>query len=178
MYLDAQLQIRAVDIIELESSNIFSEKFAKEIMEKLMNEINVLQEENMELKGLLDNIELPDEILPESEPSEDIEIIAEEEQLEEDLDESPGSFTQVSDNVYRIKSKTPRSTAVKSNRLFSEPCVISYKGSTSILEDSVSIFITPNPLLSKLDSYCSCDHSRRSHCVLGGTFVNRIIVVE
>ena len=47
LYLDAQLQIRAVDIIELESSNIFSEDLAKEIMEKLMNEITNLQEENM-----------------------------------------------------------------------------------------------------------------------------------
>jgi len=108
LYIDANLDIRAVEIIEVENSNIFSEDLAKEITEKLMNEIMTLQEENMELKGLLKNVELSDEIFVES--GEDDEI--QEDLMEEDLiieveDESEGSFKQVSENVWKIKSKTP-----------------------------------------------------------------------
>jgi len=117
LYLDAQLQIRAVDIIQLENSKIFSEELAKEIMEKLTNEIVALNEENLELKGILENIELPEEILPDSEVLEDIQEPSEESLLEEELDESQGSFKEVSENVYRIKSKTPGRTVNQGDKI-------------------------------------------------------------
>ena len=107
LYLDAQLQIRAVDIIELEDSKIFSEDLAKEIMEKLMNEITALQEENLELQGLLGKIEINEDLIPEPEICEEIEDSTEESELEEELDDEQGTFKVVSENVYRIKSKTP-----------------------------------------------------------------------
>jgi len=107
LYLDAQLQIRAVDIIELENSNIFSEDLAKEIMEKLMNEMMALQEENMQLQGLLSKIELNEESIAESDNFEDIQESTEEALLEGDLEETPGSFREVSNNIWQIKSKTP-----------------------------------------------------------------------
>jgi hypothetical protein len=108
LYIDANLDIRAVEIIEVEDSNIFSENLAKEITEKLMNEIMVLQEENMELKGLLNRVELSDEVFVESDEDEEVQ----EELIEEDLiinneDEGEGSFKQVSENVWKIKSKIP-----------------------------------------------------------------------
>jgi len=118
LYIDAQLQIRAVDIIELENSNVFSEDLAKEIMDKLMNEINKLQEENLELKGLLSNIEINESIDLAEEPSnlevkQTAEIRDEElpkknlsEATEEDVEES-AELKEVEENVYTFKSKTP-----------------------------------------------------------------------
>ena len=108
LYIDANLDIRAVEIIEVENSNIFSEDLAKEITEKLMSEIMSLQEENMELKGLLNKVELSDEIFVESGEDEEIqEDLLEEDVIVEVEEESEGSFKQVSENVWKIKSKTP-----------------------------------------------------------------------
>ncbi len=108
LYIDANLDIRAVEIIEIENSNIFSENLAKEITEKLMNEIIVLQEENMELKGLLNRVELSDEVFVESgEDEETQEDLIEGNVIVDGEDESEGSFKQVSENVWKIKSKTP-----------------------------------------------------------------------
>ena len=107
LYIDANLDIRAVEIIELENSNIFSEDLAKEITEKLMNEIMALQEENMQLKGLISKVELSDELFPEFDVDEDLQKIPLDDVLILDEDESNGSFKEVSDNVWKIKSKTP-----------------------------------------------------------------------
>ena len=108
LYIDANLDIRAVEIIEVENSNIFSEDLAKEITEKLMNEIMALQEENMELKGLLNKVELSDEIFVESGDEEEIqEELLEEVVVAESEEESEGSFKEISENVWKIKSKTP-----------------------------------------------------------------------
>jgi len=108
LYIDANLDIRAVEIIELENSNIFSEVLAKEITEKLMNEIMALQEENMQLKGLISKVELSDEIFVESEDNEDLqEVLPDGALVIEEEEESEGSFKEVSDNVWKIKSKTP-----------------------------------------------------------------------
>ena len=108
LYVDANLDVRAVEIIEVENSNIFSEELAKEITEKLMNEIMTLQEENMELKGLLSKVELSDEIFAESGDNEEIqEDLIEEDLIVEAEDESEGSFKEVSENVLKIKSKSP-----------------------------------------------------------------------
>lgn len=108
LYIDANLDIRAVEIIELENSNIFSEDLAKEITEKLMNEIMALQEENMQLNGLISKVELSDEIFAESEGDENLqEVLPDDALILEEEGESEGSFEEVSDNVWKIKSKTP-----------------------------------------------------------------------
>jgi len=107
LYLDAQLQIRAIDIIELEKTNIFSEEFTREIIDKLTNEIMSLQEENIQIKGILNNIELSEEIIIQPEESEEIQEGSEDGSLDEELEESKGSFKEVSENVWTIKSKTP-----------------------------------------------------------------------
>lgn len=56
LYLDAQLQIRAVEIIEVAKSNIFSEELAKQITDKLMDKIVCLEQENVQLKDLLGKV--------------------------------------------------------------------------------------------------------------------------
>jgi hypothetical protein len=108
LYIDAQLQIRAVDIIELEHSNIFSEDMAKEIMEKLMDEIEKLQKENLELKGLLSTIELNESIEIEEE-NLDLEsiILDTEKEIIKAGEEESAEFKEVSENIWKIQSKTP-----------------------------------------------------------------------
>ena len=108
LYIDANLDIRAVEIIEVENSNIFSEDLTKEIAEKLMNEIMSLQEENIQLKGLLNKVELSDDIFIESGEEEELrEEVLEDDVILEEEEASEGSFRQVSENVWKIKSKTP-----------------------------------------------------------------------
>ncbi|MFX1310395.1 MAG: ubiquitin-like domain-containing protein [Promethearchaeota archaeon] len=58
LYIDAQLQIRAVEVIEVDNSNIFSEELTKQIAEKLMDKIVSLEEENLQLKELLRKLEV------------------------------------------------------------------------------------------------------------------------
>ena len=58
LYLDAQLQIRGVEILKLENNDIFSESLTKKITEKLMDMIIRLEQENIELRGLLEKIDL------------------------------------------------------------------------------------------------------------------------
>lgn len=71
-YLDMQLQIRGVDVIEIkDSEGIFSEKLTKDITEKLMDTIVNLQEENLRLQELLGKIDVAE--FEELEPEEDIE---------------------------------------------------------------------------------------------------------
>jgi hypothetical protein len=107
LYIDAQLQIRAVDIIELEHSNIFSEDMAKEIMDKLMDEMLKLQEENFELKGLLSKIEISESIEIEEDEVE-LEPIPMESKDDVIAEEEEGAeFNEVSENIWTIKSKTP-----------------------------------------------------------------------
>ncbi|MFX1503206.1 MAG: hypothetical protein ACFFDH_19755 [Promethearchaeota archaeon] len=53
LYLDRQLQIRGVDVIEIQDSiGIFSEDLTRKITETLMDEILSLQEENYQLNEL------------------------------------------------------------------------------------------------------------------------------
>ena len=54
LYLDEEMHIRHVDVMPLENSNIFSEEHAKEISEKLMDQIVRLEKENIRLKDLLE----------------------------------------------------------------------------------------------------------------------------
>ncbi len=58
LYIDAQLHIRAVEIIEIENTNIFSENLTKQITEKLIDKIMSLEEENLHLKELLTKLEV------------------------------------------------------------------------------------------------------------------------
>ncbi len=58
LYIDVQLHIRAVEVIEVENSNIFSEELTKQITEKLMEKILSLEQENLQLKDLLNNLEI------------------------------------------------------------------------------------------------------------------------
>jgi hypothetical protein len=58
LYIDVELHIRAVEVMEVEESNIFSEDLTKQITEKLMDKIVSLEEENLQLKDLLRKIEL------------------------------------------------------------------------------------------------------------------------
>jgi len=77
-YLDMQLQIRGVDVIEIkDSEGIFSEKLTKEITEKLMDTIVNLQEENLRLQELLGTIEIAE--FEDLEPEEQLELEEEEE---------------------------------------------------------------------------------------------------
>jgi hypothetical protein len=58
LYIDVELHIRAVEVMEVEESNIFSEELTKQITEKLMDKILSLEEENLQLKDLIQKMEL------------------------------------------------------------------------------------------------------------------------
>lgn len=58
LYIDVELHIRAVEIIEVENSNIFSEDLTKQITEKLMDKIVNLEDENLHLKDLLKKLQV------------------------------------------------------------------------------------------------------------------------
>jgi hypothetical protein len=58
LYIDVELHIRAVEVMEVEESNIFSEDLTKQITEKLMNKIVSLEEENLQFKDLIRKMEL------------------------------------------------------------------------------------------------------------------------
>jgi len=58
LYIDSEMHIRAVEIVEVENSNIFSEELTKRITQKLMDKIVSLEEENLQLKELLSKLEV------------------------------------------------------------------------------------------------------------------------
>ncbi|TFG30070.1 MAG: hypothetical protein EU532_01955, partial [Promethearchaeota archaeon] len=58
LYIDLEMHIRAVEVMEVEESNIFSEDLTKQITEKLMDKIVSLEEENLQLKDLIQKMEL------------------------------------------------------------------------------------------------------------------------
>ncbi len=58
LYLDKELQIRGSEIVESDQSDIFSEELTKEIMDKLTERINSLEEENVQLKDLLATVDI------------------------------------------------------------------------------------------------------------------------
>lgn len=58
LYIDKDLQIRGSEVIKLEHSGIFSEELALKIANKLMEEIEKLQDENVHLRGLLRKIDI------------------------------------------------------------------------------------------------------------------------
>ena len=58
LYIDIQMHIRAVEVVEVENSNIFSEELTKRITQTLMEKIVGLEEENLQLKELLSKLEV------------------------------------------------------------------------------------------------------------------------
>ncbi len=58
LYIDVELHIRAVEVMEVDETNIFSEDLTKQITEKLMDKIVSLEEENLQLKDLIRKMEL------------------------------------------------------------------------------------------------------------------------
>jgi hypothetical protein len=58
LYIDKNLQIRGAEVIKVEDGDIFSEKLTRKITDKLMEQIAKLEEENLELRALLKNIDL------------------------------------------------------------------------------------------------------------------------
>jgi len=58
LYLDSDLHIRAVEVVEVENSNIFSEQLTKKIAEKLMDKITSLEQENLQLQELLFKLDI------------------------------------------------------------------------------------------------------------------------
>ena len=60
LYLDRDLQIRSVEVIRVENSDIFSKDLTRKISEKLMDMITELEKENLELRNLLNEIDIPE----------------------------------------------------------------------------------------------------------------------
>ncbi|TFF95706.1 MAG: hypothetical protein EU544_02235 [Promethearchaeota archaeon] len=83
LYIDAEMQIRGAEVVELEKSNIISENLAKEIVERLTDKIMDLEEENFQLKGLIQNLDIQGEEESASEEAEEEPV--EELELDEDI---------------------------------------------------------------------------------------------
>ncbi|MFW9867113.1 MAG: hypothetical protein ACFFEN_13540 [Candidatus Thorarchaeota archaeon] len=118
LYLDKQLQIRGVDIIEIQDSiGIFSEELTKKITDTLMNEIVNLQEENFKLTELLNKIEVDDidkiSILTDNETIiaslEDL-IEVEEDRIMQEIQEEEDTYKKT---LFTIRTKTPGSIKSK-----------------------------------------------------------------
>jgi hypothetical protein len=58
LYIDKNFNIRAAEVVQVENGDIFSEKLTRRITEKLMKEIEELEQENKDLRDLLKNIDL------------------------------------------------------------------------------------------------------------------------
>ncbi|TXT60759.1 MAG: hypothetical protein BAJALOKI2v1_80051 [Promethearchaeota archaeon] len=58
LYIDRDLQIRGAEVIKVEDGDIFSEKLTRKITAKLMEQIARLEEENLELRSLIEKIDL------------------------------------------------------------------------------------------------------------------------
>ncbi len=58
LYLDAQLAVRGVEVIQIENSDIFSEELTRKITNKLMDQVMSLEEENFQLRELLQDIDI------------------------------------------------------------------------------------------------------------------------
>jgi hypothetical protein len=118
LYLDKQLQIRGVDIIEIQDSiGIFSEELTKKISETLMDEIVNLQEENFKLTELLNKINIDElnksSILTDNEiPLASLEdlIEVEEDTIKKGIQEEEDSYKKT---LYTIRTKTPGSITSK-----------------------------------------------------------------
>jgi len=58
LYIDSEFNIRGVEVLKVENSDIFSETLTRKITEKLMEQIEKLENENQELRDLMKNIDL------------------------------------------------------------------------------------------------------------------------
>jgi hypothetical protein len=119
LYLDMQLQIRGVDVIEIQDSiGIFSEELTRKITETLMDEIVGLQEENLQLNALLNKIDISElnksKILTDYETTidrlEDLVDVEEESIKSEIQEEEKDTYKKT---LFTIKTKTPTSIQSK-----------------------------------------------------------------
>ncbi|MFX0020697.1 MAG: hypothetical protein ACFE9S_00105 [Candidatus Hermodarchaeota archaeon] len=119
LYLDKQLQVRGVDVIEIQDSiGIFSEDLTRKITETLMDEIVSLQEENFQLNELLNKIEIKrldkNKILTDNEIHvdnlEDLIEVEEETIKQEVQEEEKDTYKKT---LFTIRTKTPGSIKAK-----------------------------------------------------------------
>ncbi|MHA1281493.1 MAG: hypothetical protein ACTSQP_03225 [Promethearchaeota archaeon] len=133
IYLDKQLQIRGVDVIEIkDSEGIFSEELTKAIIEKLMDTIVNLQEENTRLQEIISNIELDQFSGIEIEEDVDIEdsedytpltldnIVDVEEEIELEEEFVDSEEEQYKSTIFTLRTKTPGNIKFKTPAMMEE----------------------------------------------------------
>lgn len=160
LYLDKQLQIRGVDVIEIQDSiGIFSEELTRKITETLMDEILSLQEENLQLNELLNKIKINElnesRILTENETTiaslEDIIEVEEETIRQEIQEEEKDTYKKT---LFTIRTKTPGS--IQSKTPAKEPVIEAKKITIYFLstigpgEKRQKLIIDTNNLISKI----------------------------
>ncbi|HMF30838.1 MAG TPA: hypothetical protein VKK79_05465, partial [Candidatus Lokiarchaeia archaeon] len=96
LYIDANMQVRGTEIIEVEDSNIFSADLTKQIAEKLTDKITEVEEENVRLKEFLDFESDADFLATKTEPSEasDEEMDIKIEELAKETDKVIGQLLE------------------------------------------------------------------------------------
>ena len=160
LYLDKQLQVRGVDVIEIQDSiGIFSEELTRKITETLMDEIVSLQEENFQLNELLTKIEInglnKSRILTDNETTisslEDLIEIEEETISQEIQEEEKDTYKKT---LFTIRTKTPAS--IQSKTPAKEPVVEAKKITVYFLstigpgEKRQKLIVDTNNVISKI----------------------------
>ncbi|MFW9896387.1 MAG: hypothetical protein ACFFD7_11330 [Candidatus Thorarchaeota archaeon] len=153
LYLDRQLQIRGVDVIEIQDSiGIFSEELTRKITETLMDEIVSLQEENFQLNELLNKIDINElnksEILTDDETTidslEDLFEVEEESIKTEIQEEEKDTYKKT---LFTIKTKTP--TSIKS-KTPAKKITVYFLSTIGPGEKRQKLVIDTNNLISKI----------------------------
>ncbi|MFX0104046.1 MAG: hypothetical protein ACFE75_00970 [Candidatus Hodarchaeota archaeon] len=160
LYLDKELQIRGVDVIEIQDSiGIFSEELTRKITETLMDEIVSLQEENFHLQELLTKIEINElnksRVQTDNESTisslEDLIEIEEETISQEIQEEEKDNYKKT---LFTIRTKTPAS--IKSKTPAQEPVAEAKKIAVYFLstigpgEKKQKLTIGTNNVISKI----------------------------
>ncbi|MHA2038141.1 MAG: hypothetical protein ACW98X_17020 [Promethearchaeota archaeon] len=155
LYLDKQLQIRGVDIIEIQDSlGIFSEELTRKITETLMDEIVSLQEENFQLNELLNKIEINEldksQILTDNETTidnlEDLVEVEEESIRLEIQEEEKDTYKKT---LFTIRTKTPTSIQSKTPEK-AEKITIYFLSTIGPGEKRQKLVIDTSNLISKI----------------------------
>jgi hypothetical protein len=160
LYLDKQLQVRGVDVIEIQDSiGIFSEELTRKITETLMDEIVSLQEENFQLNELLNKIEINElnksKILADNETTitslEDI-IEVEEETIRQVIQEEEKDTYKKT--LFTIRTKTPGSiqskTPAKNTVVESKTITVYFLSTIGPGEKRQKLVIDTNNIISKI----------------------------
>jgi hypothetical protein len=153
LYLDKQLQVRGVDVIEIQDSvGIFSEELTRKITETLMDEIVSLQEENFQLNELLNKIEIKEldknQILTDNEihvaSLEDL-IEVEEETIKQEIQEEEKDTYKKT--LFTIRTKTPGSIKSKTP---AKKITIYFLSTIGPSEKRQKLVIDTNNVISKI----------------------------